>query len=78
MRTIAVFPFSRNAKRMKNHLSLKSLLAAVALAVGGLAGAQTQTLLNVSYDVAREFYKDINPAFVAHYKKASGKDVKID
>ena len=59
-------------------LSLKSLLAAVALTAGGLAGAQTQTLLNVSYDVAREFYKDINPAFVANYKKATGKDVKID
>ncbi len=63
---------------MKNSLSLKSLLAAVALTAGGLAGAQTQTLLNVSYDVAREFYKDINPAFVANYKKATGKDVKID
>ena len=64
---------------MKNFLSLKSLLAAVALSAGALAGAQTQQqLLNVSYDVAREFYKDINPAFVAHYKKATGKDVKID
>ena len=72
------FPTFQDTPRMKNSLSLKSLLAAVALAVGGLAGAQTQTLLNVSYDVAREFYKDINPAFVAHYKKASGKDVKID
>ena len=35
-------------------------------------------LLNVSYDVAREFYKDYNAAFVAHYKKTTGKDVKID
>jgi len=42
-----------------------------------LASAQ-QTLLNVSYDVAREFYKDINAAFVPAYKKATGKDVKID
>jgi sulfate transport system substrate-binding protein len=32
----------------------------------------------VSYDVAREFYKDYNAAFVAHYKKTTGKDVKID
>lgn len=39
--------------------------------------AQT-TLLNVSYDVSREFYKDINPAFAAHYKKAKGKDIKVD
>ena len=37
-----------------------------------------QTLLNASYDVAREFYKDYNTAFAAHYKKTTGKDVKID
>ena len=57
--------------------TLKATLGAVALAAASLAGAQT-TLLNVSYDVAREFYKDINPAFIAHYKKATGKDIKID
>ncbi|MBH2010459.1 MAG: sulfate transporter subunit, partial [Xanthomonadaceae bacterium] len=37
---------------------LKTLLAALALATGGLASSQT--LLNGSYDVAREFYKDYN------------------
>ncbi len=52
-------------------------LAGVALAAGNLAVAQT-TLLNASYDVAREFYKDYNAAFVANYKKTTGKDVKID
>ena len=56
---------------------LKTVLAAVALAAGAAASAQDQ-LLNVSYDVAREFYKDYNQAFVAHYKKTSGKDIKID
>jgi len=40
--------------------------------------ATAQTLLNASYDVAREFYKDYNAAFTAHYKKTTGKDVKID
>ncbi|RYG14942.1 MAG: sulfate ABC transporter substrate-binding protein [Burkholderiales bacterium] len=59
---------------MKN--SLKTLIAGIALAAGGLASAQT--LLNASYDVAREFYKDYNAAFVANYKKTNGKDVKID
>nr|MBP7647398.1 sulfate ABC transporter substrate-binding protein [Comamonas sp.] len=58
-------------------LKLKTLLATIALAAGGMASAQDQ-LLNVSYDVAREFYKDYNQAFVAHYKKTTGKDVKID
>ena len=52
-------------------------MAALAFAASGLASAQ-QTLLNASYDVAREFYKDINAAFIPAYKKATGKDVKID
>ncbi len=52
-----------------------ALVAALALS-GAVAGAQT--LLNASYDVAREFYKDYNAAFVTHYKKTTGKDVKID
>ena len=58
-------------------MKIKILIASLALAASGLASAQ-QTLLNVSYDVAREFYKDINAAFVPYYKKATGKDVKID
>jgi len=59
---------------MKTKLQLS--LAALALAVSSIASAQT--LLNASYDVAREFYKDYNAAFAAHYKKTTGKDVKID
>ena len=62
---------------MTTSLKLKTLLATLALATSGLAAAQT-TLLNVSYDVAREFYKDYNTAFAAHYKKTTGQDVKID
>src|SRR3954469_14833041 len=58
--------------------STKAFLAALAIAASGLASAQQQTLLNASYDVAREFYKDINAAFVPSYKKSTGKDVKID
>lgn len=60
---------------MKN--TLRVALAAVALSTSALASAQT-TLLNVSYDVAREFYKDINVAFAANYKKSTGRDIKID
>lgn len=57
--------------------TLRAALAAVALSTSALAGAQT-TLLNVSYDVAREFYKDINVAFAASQKKSTGKDIKVD
>ncbi len=53
-----------------------TLFAAALLSVSTLSASQT--LLNASYDVAREFYKDYNAAFVAHYKKTTGKDVKID
>ena len=56
-------------------------LAIIALAASNFVAAQTvqsTTLLNVSYDVSREFYKDINTAFVASYKKSTGKDIKID
>src|SRR3954462_9441981 len=60
---------------MKN---FKLLLASLALAASGLASAQQQTLLNVSYDVAREFYKDINAAFIPWYQKTTGKEVKIE
>jgi len=58
----------------------RKILAVLALASSAIAlpAMAQNTLLNVSYDVAREFYKDYNAAFVAHYKQATGKDVKID
>jgi sulfate/thiosulfate transport system substrate-binding protein len=57
---------------------IRTFIAALAVAASGIASAQQQTLLNASYDVAREFYKDINAAFIPYYRKATGKDVKID
>jgi sulfate transport system substrate-binding protein len=57
--------------------NFKSIVAAALLAVSGL-NVSAQTLLNASYDVAREFYKEYNSAFVANYKKTTGKDLKID
>jgi sulfate transport system substrate-binding protein len=35
-------------------------------------------LLNVSYDVSREFYKDFNAAFAAHWKKITGEDLTLN
>jgi sulfate transport system substrate-binding protein len=53
----------------------------LALALGAAlplsAHAADTELLNVSYDVARELYKDINPAFTADWKKATGETVII-
>ncbi|MGH8483963.1 MAG: sulfate ABC transporter substrate-binding protein, partial [Pseudomonas sp.] len=44
-----------------------SLLAA-GLAFGSLAQAAPAPLLNVSYDVMRDFYKDYNAAFQKHWE----------
>ena len=62
-------------RRIMNNI--KSIVAAALLAVSGL-NVSAQTLLNASYDVAREFYKEYNSVFVANYKKTTGKDLKID
>jgi sulfate transport system substrate-binding protein len=51
--------------------------AALAAALPLSASARDVELLNVSYDVARELYKDINPAFIAEYKKTSGDTIVI-
>ena len=50
-------------------------LGSLALAPAHAAGA---TLLNVSYDVSREFYKEINPAFVRAWKQQGGEDLTIN
>ena len=57
-----------------------SLLAtsAVFLGLPLQASAATPVLLNASYDVARELFKEINPAFVAEYKKTTGETVDIN
>ena len=45
--------------------------------VGEAAHAAGQTLLNVSYDVSREFYKEYNALFAAYWKKTTGEDVTL-
>jgi len=57
--------------------ALGATLAAASISFAPVAAAGEVTLLNVSYDVARELYKDINPAFAAAYKKSTGTDVTI-
>jgi sulfate transport system substrate-binding protein len=57
--------------------ALGATLAAASFGFAPAATANEVTLLNVSYDVARELYKDVNPAFAAAYKKSTGVDVTI-
>lgn len=51
------------------------LLAAV---FNPTAAYADQTLLNVSYDVTREFYKDFNQAFIKDWKQKTGETVTIN
>ena len=68
--------------RFPHVLSRRSALslAAAALAVVAVPGAHAAgpTLLNVSYDVARELYKEINPAFIKSWKAQTGEDVTVN
>jgi sulfate transport system substrate-binding protein len=57
--------------------ALSTALAAATFGFAASAAAAEVTLLNVSYDVARELYKDINPAFASAYKKSTGVDVTV-
>jgi sulfate transport system substrate-binding protein len=62
--------------------ALLAALANVALAafspLTAFAQGSPANLLNVSYDVSREFYKDINPAFVKQWKASTGEDLTIN
>ena len=54
-----------------------TMLTVVAVVGSGAVSAQT-SILNVSYDVARELYKDINPAFVARWQAKGNPVVTIN
>ncbi|MET0209421.1 MAG: sulfate ABC transporter substrate-binding protein, partial [Burkholderiaceae bacterium] len=61
--------------------TLRRSILALTLALGGAlplhASAADAELLNVSYDVARELYKEVNPAFIASYKQQTGQTLAI-
>jgi sulfate transport system substrate-binding protein len=57
--------------------SLRRSVVALAFLTAGGAFAQS-TILNVSYDVSRELYKDINPAFVESWKKQGGANITVN
>lgn len=53
----------------------RSSLLAAGLALAG--AAQATTLLNVSYDVMRDFYKEYNPAFQKHWQAEGNQPLQI-
>ncbi len=62
-------------------LSRRQLVAsvpAIALAGLGVPAHAATSLLNVSYDVSREFYKDFNAVFAAHWKATTGEALVLN
>jgi sulfate/thiosulfate-binding protein len=55
----------------------RTALAATALLALASAPAPAQELLNVSYDPTREFYQEVNAAFVAQWKARTGQAVTL-
>ena len=64
---------------MKNQVnsSVRVVVLGLSLFAAGFALAET-TLLNVSYDVTRELYKDINPAFVKAWEAKTGEKLTVN
>lgn len=52
--------------------------AALALLLGGTPAMAQDKILNVSYDIARELFEALNPAYAASWKEKTGRDVTID
>lgn len=62
---------------MKRPLLVAVLALAPVLGIATPTAAQDR-LLNVSYDIARELFEALNPAFAAHWQEATGRTVTID
>ncbi len=56
---------------------IRTLLFSVSAIVLALPALAQQSLLNVSYDVARDFYKDYNLLFAKHWKEKGGETVEL-
>lgn len=57
--------------------SVAAFLALLVLSVSTSSARAETTLLNVSYDVTREFYQDINREFAEHWRRTANETVTI-
>jgi sulfate/thiosulfate transport system substrate-binding protein len=70
---------SRRFPQIPRGLPLGGLLiGAASLLLTIVAAHADTTLLNVSYDVSRELYKDINPAFIKQWESKGGDKLTIN
>jgi sulfate transport system substrate-binding protein len=65
------------SKQRRWFLSAALALAAVPMMPGAAFAAPEPVILNASYDVMRELFKDVNPAFAEQWKKTTGETVVI-
>ncbi len=70
-----LFPAQSRAIRRVRDTGLAAL--SFLILFGVIVSARAESLLNVSYDPTREFYKEFNAAFTAEWKAKSGKDIEI-
>lgn len=68
-----------NGSKTLVRIALATLLLAVALLLLLPSNARAaDKLLNVSYDVSRNVYRDLNPAFIAYWKNKTGETLVIE
>ena len=81
MNSLSTGLYKEEQTMVQTYSPLRRHLLALTLALGAVLPLASQAaeveLLNVSYDVARELYKDVNPAFIAEWKKNTGETVNI-
>jgi len=63
---------------MKAHRAWLAAVVSLGIGAGSAFAGRTVTLLNVSYDPTREFYKEYNAAFAAYWKQQTGDDVVVN
>lgn len=57
---------------------LSFLIITLAVLAPAMVRAETQEILNVSYDPTREFYQDYNRLFAKHWKETTGNEVTVN
>ncbi len=57
---------------------LTGALVALTLSATPLSAQEPDKILNVSYDIGRELYVQVNEAFTKHYKAETGKTLTVD
>lgn len=57
---------------------LTAAVALVALGQSSLLSAQERTILNSSYDIARELFADYNPLFIEHWQDQTGETIAVE